>query len=67
LIFSTGNFYFNQRTASQTSTESFERAQVEHEEIVDAIVRGDGDRADAVMRSHILRALTVWLATADAP
>jgi DNA-binding GntR family transcriptional regulator len=67
LIFSTGNFYFNQRTASQTSTESFERAQVEHEEIVDAIIRGDGDRADAVMRSHILRALTVWLATADAP
>jgi DNA-binding GntR family transcriptional regulator len=67
LIFSTGNFYFNQRTASQTSTESFERAQVEHEEIVDAIIRGDGDRADAVMRAHILRALTVWLATADAP
>jgi DNA-binding GntR family transcriptional regulator len=67
LIFATGNFYFNQRTAALTSAESFERAQIEHEEIVDAIVRGDADRADIAMRAHILRAMTIWLATADTP
>jgi DNA-binding GntR family transcriptional regulator len=67
LIFSTGNFYFNQRAASLTSPESFERAQVEHDDIVDAIQRGDGDRADVAMRAHILRAMEVWLSTVDSP
>jgi DNA-binding GntR family transcriptional regulator len=65
VIFSTGNFYFNQRAASQTSQESFEKAQLEHEEITAAIMRGDGNAADAAMRSHILRAMHVWSATVD--
>jgi len=65
LIFATGNFYFNQRTASQTSSESFEKAQLEHEEIVRAILRGDADAADLAMRHHVLRAMNVWLQTVD--
>lgn len=66
VIISTGNFYFNQRAASQTSQESFEKAQLEHEEITAAILRGDGDGADAAMRNHILRAMQVWSTTVDA-
>lgn len=65
LIFATGNFYFNQRAASQTSTESFEKAQLEHEQIVGAILRSDADAADVAMRNHILRAMNVWLLTVD--
>lgn len=64
LIENAETFYFNQR-ASSVSAEDFERAQREHGEIVDAIIRSDGDRADETMRGHILRAMTVWLATTD--
>jgi DNA-binding GntR family transcriptional regulator len=67
LIAVTQNFYFNARTASQASSDSFERAQVEHDQIVEAIVRGDADRAHNSMRAHILRALAVWLNTTDLP
>lgn len=66
MIYLTQNFYYNLRTASQTSLESFERSQIEHEEIVDAIVQGDAERAHTTMRNHILRALSVWLETTDA-
>ncbi len=65
MIALTQNFYYNLRTASQTSPESFERSQVEHEEIVDAIMQGDDERAHNAMREHILRALSVWLETTD--
>ena len=66
LISVTQNFYYSLRAANQLSLDSFERAQVEHDEIVQAIMTGDGEGAQSAMRKHILRALAVWLATTDA-
>lgn len=62
----TQNFYYSLRTANQMSQENYERSHIEHEEIIAAIMAGDGDRAHNAMRAHILRAMTVWLETTDA-
>lgn len=61
MIDMTQNFFFSAKTASQATAARFEQAQVEHEEVVDAILKGDPDRAHDAMRTHVLNALSVWL------
>lgn len=47
-------------------SEELEQALAEHSEILDAIATGESDRAEAVMRAHTLRSLSVAFPQAPA-
>jgi DNA-binding GntR family transcriptional regulator len=49
-------FHFNLRLASAYSAEELARSGQQHAEIVEAVVARDGDRAEAVVRRHVLDA-----------
>ena len=57
----TGNrsYFFNSEAAAVTSDDALGVALEEHKLIYDAICEGDGDRAEALVRGHVMAGLTV--------
>jgi DNA-binding GntR family transcriptional regulator len=49
-------FHFNLRLASAYTAEELDRSGQQHAEIVEAVTARDGDRAEAVLRRHVLDA-----------
>lgn len=60
MIHLAGNFYLTPRVAMMTTEEHYDRAQQEHEDIVQAIMAQDADAADHAMRLHIMNAYHTW-------
>lgn len=59
-ILRSGRFYFNGSVARLTSPEEFRLSNEDHEAIVAALRARDGDRAEQVMRSHIMRTFHIF-------
>ena len=49
-------FHFNLRLAAAYTPEELERSSEQHTELVAAVLARDGDRAEAVVRTHVLDA-----------
>lgn len=64
-IFLAGNFYLTRRVATLTNDKQYERAQIEHGVIAQAILDQDGTTADQAMRLHIMNAFQTWQVFGD--
>lgn len=49
-------FHFNLRLAAAYSPEELDRSSQQHTELIAAVLARDGDRAEAVVRTHVLEA-----------
>jgi DNA-binding GntR family transcriptional regulator len=49
-------FHFNLRLAAAYTPEELERSSGQHTELIAAVLARDGDRAEAVVRTHVLQA-----------
>jgi DNA-binding GntR family transcriptional regulator len=57
----TGQFYFNAPVARRTTAEEMRQGNAEHQLIVDALNARNAEAAEAAMRAHIQRTLSVFL------
>lgn len=60
-------FYFNYRIATLYTDEELEASIRGHQAILDAVLRRDGDRAEALAREHILESLPIILSRLRLP
>ena len=52
-------FHFNLRLAAAYTPEELERSSRQHADLVAAVLARDGDRAEAVVRKHVLDAAAI--------
>lgn len=53
------HFYFNTQVARLYEPKDLEASQVQHQQMVEAILSRDGDAADRITREHVARALVL--------